>query len=111
MSKSSSVTTLCTTPEGEFRVSPIILVLAKLCIGFAKTSGQFGILAERLLGFAKTDELNLKRAGQVLCKEQPKALGHDFLSFADGAISTTVCPSGTFSSSWFDIQFHPKLLI
>ena len=29
---------------------------------------------------------NFKRGGQVLCKEQPKALDHDFLSFADGMI-------------------------
>lgn len=29
---------------------------------------------------------NFKRPGQVLCKEQPKALDHDFLSFADGKI-------------------------
>ena len=29
---------------------------------------------------------NFKRDGQVLCKEQPKALDHDFQSFADGMI-------------------------
>ena len=29
---------------------------------------------------------NFKRPGQVICKEQPKALDHDFLSFADGKI-------------------------
>ena len=29
---------------------------------------------------------NFKRPGQVLCKEQPKALDHDFLSFAEGKI-------------------------
>ena len=29
---------------------------------------------------------NFKRGGQVLCKEQPKAFDHDFLSFADGMI-------------------------
>ena len=35
---------------------------------------------------------NFKRAGQVLCKEQPKALDHDFLSFADG----TIVPHGIY---------------
>lgn len=29
---------------------------------------------------------NFKRPGRVICKEQPKALDHDFLSFADGKI-------------------------
>lgn len=29
---------------------------------------------------------NFKRDGQVLCKEQPKALDHDFLSFSEGII-------------------------
>ena len=29
---------------------------------------------------------NFKRPGQVICKEQPKALDHDFQSFADGMI-------------------------
>ncbi len=35
---------------------------------------------------------NFKRQGQVLCKEQPKSLDHDFLSFSEG----TIVPQGIY---------------